>query len=106
MNMDGNIYMRSFDNILDGFTGDAMKFSMPYEQLLEIRPSRDIDDIEDPNVEIEGVTWHIFWGNEEMPFHTKTKAHAISIALGCQWGALGMKERYPIDASRHDDEQF
>jgi hypothetical protein len=66
-----------------------MRFTMPYDSYLEIRPNIDIDA--DPDEEIEGVIYSIAWVKRNsvtfIPHTTKTRTQAVAIALGCQHGA-------------------
>lgn len=72
-----------------------MKFTMPFGQTLEIKPSKQMTFEQESNIghdeEIEGLTWHIFVIQGEMrielPWFTNTILQASAIALGCQYGA-------------------
>lgn len=66
----------------------SFAFSMPFGEIMEIRPSKPIDELEiGIDEEVEGVVYQIFWNDIAFPLHTKTRLQATAIALGCQWGA-------------------
>jgi hypothetical protein len=62
-----------------------MKFSIPHNQILEIKPSKQLDEDFGYDEEIEGVVWNIYWNKRMFPWHIKTQNDAFAIALGCQW---------------------
>ncbi len=68
-----------------------MKFTMPYGQVMEIRPSKGLSFDEEMDIgqeeEIDGLTWHVFINEKESPWFTKNKLQATAIALGIQYGA-------------------
>jgi hypothetical protein len=69
----------------------SMKFSMPFDEEIEIRTSRNIDDLEIAiDQEVEGVFYSVYWKEECMPFIANTMYEAIVLSLGCQWGAHQM----------------
>lgn len=65
-----------------------MKFTMPFGEVLEVRPSREVEEIDIAiDEEFHDVIYNIYWNQKQLPWHTKTRAEAIMIAFGCQWGA-------------------
>ena len=80
-----------------------MNFTMPFDETLEIRPSKEITldeecDIE-INEEIEGLEWLAYWNGEILPWSAKTKGQMYAICLGCQWGAMHTYRRMNNHAS-------
>ena len=71
-------------------------FSMPCGGRLEIRHSKPIDDNVEYNEEVEGVIFTISWDDITFPWYAKTRAEAIAIALGCQWGAYEMEKKIRV----------
>lgn len=71
-----------------------MKFTMPFGDVIEIIPSRELSLDENFEVgfdeEVTDLVWTIVFNNSTLPWSTKTKAQAYAIALGCQWGAYEM----------------
>ncbi len=72
-----------------------MKFAMPYNTSLEIRPSLPLTYDEEEEIGIdeerEDLVWNVYWGDKMLPWSSKTRNQAYTIALGCQWGAHEMK---------------
>lgn len=79
---------------------------MPFLQTLEVRPSRELtldEEFEmDPTEEFDGVEWNIFWGDNPLPWSTRTKTQAYAIALGCQWGAYEVLKEKNVNDERKD----
>lgn len=64
---------------------------MPYQEYLEIVPSKDIQGIDvGYDEEVEGLEWFVFWNELKLPWAMKTECQAYAIALGCQFGATKM----------------
>jgi hypothetical protein len=75
-----------------------MKFLMPFDTELEIKPSKDICECSIAyDEEIDGIVYNIFWGQKIFPLHMKTKGEATSIAIGLQWAAKEMYQRIMND---------
>jgi hypothetical protein len=69
-------------------------FRMPFGKRLNIRASSPIPEDTAHHESIKDVVYNIYWCDEILPWNTKTRAEAFSIALGCQWGAQKMVERF------------
>ena len=74
-----------------------MLFSMPMGGRLEIRPSKEIDELEvGVDEEVDGIVYNIYWDGVALPWCTHTRAQAYAIALGCQWGAMEQAKKRPV----------
>jgi len=88
-----------------------MRFTMPYGEYLEIRPSKELSIEEELEIgsdeEIEDLIWYIsIGGNEDLPWSCKTRLQACAIALGCQFGAYWRektRENHANEFSRQHD---
>lgn len=65
-------------------------FKMPRGSTLEIRVSGPIPEDIDPQEQVEGVLYHVYWKGERFPMVMKTKCEAMAVAFGCQWAANRM----------------
>ena len=63
-----------------------MKFTMPYGGVLEVRPSREIEEDVEMDEEKDGLTWEVWWMGRKVPLVFKTRYEAIVMAVGAQWG--------------------
>lgn len=69
-------------------------YVMPHGEMLEIRCNKDIRELEIAlDEEVEGVSYSIFWGKEPLICSFNTEMKAITMALGCQFGAFEMLKR-------------
>lgn len=70
----------------------GFKFAMPYGRLMEIFRCSN-EDFDEDNYEIkidqwiDGVQYMIKWNGTYLPWSTNTELEAITIAMGCQYGA-------------------
>ncbi len=68
--------------------GICFQFTMPLNETLKIISSKPIDEFEIAiDQEVEGIEYLILWNDELLPYGMKTRLQALSVALGCQWGA-------------------
>jgi len=74
-----------------------LRFSMPFNESLEIRSNKPIDDEIGSDEEVEGIHYNIFWKGNSLPWTTKTQLQAIAIAMGCQWGAMETAKKVRFD---------
>jgi len=65
-----------------------MCFAMPFGGVLEIRPSKELEEEPEMDEEVDGVVYNIFWNDKLLPWYTNTRLDATKIAMGCQWGAF------------------
>jgi len=71
-----------------------MKFSMPYGEILEIRPSKEMFDTDiKANEKVDGLLYNLYWEEKVFPFCVTTKCQAIGMALAIQWAAKQLQER-------------
>ncbi len=71
----------------------GFKFAMPYGRLMEIFRCSNVDFEEleiDSDESITGIHYAIKWNGVFLPWCADTELQAMSIALGCQWGARQM----------------
>jgi hypothetical protein len=83
----------------NSFSEVVLRFTMPLGETLEIR-SISSEPIGDEwvgfNEETPTTTYHLFWNNNQLPWHTNTQLQATAIALGLQWGASEMAKKMRI----------
>lgn len=73
----------------------GFKFRMPCGESLEIRSSKPINGLDhEIDKEIIGIVFLIFWNGKSLPWSTSTQVEAMSIALGCQYGANEVYKKY------------
>ncbi len=71
----------------------GFKFSMPCNEVIEIRSSEPIPEEIELDEQYDNAFYTIWWGDISLPWCTRTKQEAISMALGAQWAAKKMYEK-------------
>ncbi len=68
-------------------------FAMPYGSDIKIYSNKEIPFETDMNEEIEGVNYTVHWGDEKLPWHSKTQLQVTIMAMAAQWAAKEMLRR-------------